>query len=520
MAGVWRTGYGLNLSPLDNQDGTLAKIASSMDLATCEDCFTNMEYATLPSLISLTNQLTICQFTIKDGDGENITPRFTEFTVSNGGRQYKVKPSSLNSIYVAMRPVTEGDIEFTATDGTYTYTKSVSGKRLDAATMYCIPLKLLPDPIETVPSIAGIQVYDGSEHALATAGVAPYGTIYYRYDYRSFKGEVSATDWSTDIPTGIEAGNYTVYYKVIPDDGFKVVEPTVVGVALIDQPDALETAPEFIREVLYDGSEHALVIPGAAPYGTLYYRYDYKSLTGDESGTDWSTDIPTGTERGHYTVYYKLDAVDGYKGREAISLGVTLLDYPEALETEPSPTGTTLIYNTEIQTLANPGYAPHGTIYYRYDYEPNEGNSWGTDWFTDTPAWSVAGRYTLYYKVVPHDGYRGREATCFGVKEIYKSHDRPGYLTTSWSAIYNPRTMYNHVITSATYHGTGTIIKWETTNFYPGKPPVFWVDFGSTANPTPFTSTGGWQVTIAPDNNYYMHTMWIWDTEYENPGFR
>ena len=418
-----------------------------------------------------------------------------------------------------MRPVTKGDIEFTATDGTYIYTKSVSGKRLDAATMYCIPLKLLPDPIETVPSIAGIQVYDGSEQALVTAGVAPNGTIYYRYDYRSFKGEVSAIDWSTDIPTGIEAGNYTVYYKVVPNEGFKVVEPTVVGVALIDQPDALETAPEFIREVKYDGSEHALVIPGVAPYGTLYYRYDYKSLTGDESGTDWSTDIPTGTERGHYTVYYKLDAVDGYKGREAISLGVTLLDYPDALETEPSCKGG-LGYYGEVQTLVNPGYAPHGTIYYRYDYYPYAGNSYGTDWSTDVPAGSEAGVYSISYKVVPHDGYRGREATYLGETVMKKSRDLRGYLTTDRQFMHNFGEMFSHVLISATYHGSGTIVKWETTKFYPGKPPQMWVEYGSTANPTPFEPRGGWQVTIAADNNYNTQTIWIWDPIFEDPGFR
>lgn len=65
----------------------------------------------------------------------------------------------------------------------------------------------------TAPTlVSGTLTYNGSEQALVTGGSATGGTIYYSTD--------GGANWSTDEPTGTNAGNYTVYYKVEPDDGY------------------------------------------------------------------------------------------------------------------------------------------------------------------------------------------------------------------------------------------------------------------------------------------------------------
>ena len=83
------------------------------------------------------------------------------------------------------------------------------------------------------------------------------------------------------------------------------------------------TAPTIVSSTLtYNGSGHALVSGGSATGGTIYYRYDYTPNTGSSSSSEWSTTVPAPTNAGTYTVYYKVEAAEGYTGGvESTSLG-------------------------------------------------------------------------------------------------------------------------------------------------------------------------------------------------------
>ena len=62
------------------------------------------------------------------------------------------------------------------------------------------------------------------------------------------------------------------------------------------------------------GSAQDLVNAGTVEHGTIYYSTD--------GGTNWSTETPTQTNAGTYTVHYKVVPDDGYTGGvESISLG-------------------------------------------------------------------------------------------------------------------------------------------------------------------------------------------------------
>ena len=74
----------------------------------------------------------------------------------------------------------------------------------------------------TAPSVIAGLVYDGTAHALITAGTATGGTMVYSLDNSS---------WSSVIPTGIHAGVHTVYYKV---------EGTAPHVDYIPSPNTLQ----------------------------------------------------------------------------------------------------------------------------------------------------------------------------------------------------------------------------------------------------------------------------------------
>ena len=69
-------------------------------------------------------------------------------------------------------------------------------------------------------------VYDGTDQALLTAGETSDGTILYSADGEGF---------SEEIPTGMDAGQYTVYYKVIGDENHEDTEVLPVEVAILQR---------------------------------------------------------------------------------------------------------------------------------------------------------------------------------------------------------------------------------------------------------------------------------------------
>ena len=130
------------LTALNTQNGTLATLSSSLDYARFTG--TLSKEGALPTAASLANQLAVCKFTIKRNDGAtDITSAVTKLTVSDGTNTYTINRSAgAGPIYVAMRPVTTGNITFTADDGTYHYEKTVTGKTLAASNLYPITVTM------------------------------------------------------------------------------------------------------------------------------------------------------------------------------------------------------------------------------------------------------------------------------------------------------------------------------------------------------------------------------------------
>ena len=119
-----------NYDPLySEQDGTLGKIASNFDYAKFEGTLAGTE---LPSG-TLANQLAICKFTIKDGENTDITSQLTRLTIKNGTDVYFINPSSLDNIWVALRPISSGNIDIYAAKTWALYKKTVTGNPTLAA---------------------------------------------------------------------------------------------------------------------------------------------------------------------------------------------------------------------------------------------------------------------------------------------------------------------------------------------------------------------------------------------------
>lgn len=127
---------------LSMQDGTLATLANDLDLAVFDGTLTAQ--AVLPPA-TLANPLTIGKFIIKNSatDGD-ITNTITKLTIGDGTNTYTVNPSTLSTIYVAMKPVSsDKTISVTASDGTDNFTKSVTGNALAASNIYDITVNAI-----------------------------------------------------------------------------------------------------------------------------------------------------------------------------------------------------------------------------------------------------------------------------------------------------------------------------------------------------------------------------------------
>ena len=138
--------------------------------------------------------------------------------------------------------------------------------------------------------------YTGAVQALLRAGETTCGEIWYKLD----NGE-----WTNEIPTATEAKTYYVCYKIIGDNNHNDltdIETQKISVT-IKNADAQVTAPTAKTGLSYNGEEQVLVDEGSAVGATISYKL------GDG---DWTTDIPSATDAGEYTVAWKAVADDNY----------------------------------------------------------------------------------------------------------------------------------------------------------------------------------------------------------------
>ena len=163
----------------------------------------------------------------------------------------------------------------------------------------------------TPPTAQGNLTYTGQEQALITAGsVMDYGTMQYSLTENG--------TYSETIPTGTNAGAYTVWYRVIGDANHNDTEPASVAVSIGKKP--LTITKVACAAKIYDGTTNAGIT----------------SVTFD--GVNWNR----GTD---YTVTANFDDASVGSGKN-ITATVTLMEQAAknyALEQSSFPTTGSII---------------------------------------------------------------------------------------------------------------------------------------------------------------------------------
>ena len=136
--------------------------------------------------------------------------------------------------------------------------------------------------------------------------------------------EVKGTFAWTDGTIKPAAGDYTAEWTFTPAEGYEEYATATGTVTVkVNKATPTFTAPTAQENLTYTGQEQALITAGMTDHGTMLY-----SLT--ESGT-YSQDIPTGTDAGAYTVWYRVIGDENHNDTTPASVAVRIGKKPLTL---------------------------------------------------------------------------------------------------------------------------------------------------------------------------------------------
>ncbi|MCI9474807.1 MAG: S-layer homology domain-containing protein, partial [Flavonifractor sp.] len=160
-----------------------------------------------------------------------------------------------------------------------------------------------PKPV-TASIVVGNKAYDGTTDAAVTsASITTINGDTVTIDPASITaafdtpgvgtGKTVNLDTSRVQVTGADTAKYTISY------------PDTVTADITQANTTITTEPDRITPLTYNGQPQALVTAGVSNVGFLVYSLD---------GTNFSPEVPTGTDAGTYDVYYKVDGTADYSG--------------------------------------------------------------------------------------------------------------------------------------------------------------------------------------------------------------
>ena len=290
--------------------------------------------------------------TLKEADGTTIIP-VGEYTVAYSNNVNVSTADTPATVTVTAKD--DGNYSFTSVTKNFTINKQQA-------------------TVVEAPEAAGLPLtFNTFAQRLVTAGEASGGTMVYRV------GDTG--DFKSNIPTEINAAEYTVYYKVQGDSNHSdsavgslkvTIAPKTVKDPTIElyQDDGTTTLVSYT----YDGSAKkpkAVVKDGSTVIADTEYNIVYSDNTDAGHGTVNITANPGG----NYTV---------------TGSATFVINKADIVDPEPQPADLT--YDGTAQELLVPGTTTGGTVLYAL-------NSATSTYLDAIPTATEAGTYNVYYKV-------------------------------------------------------------------------------------------------------------------------
>ena len=322
-------------------------------------------------------------------------------------------------------------LTYDATAGAWTYSQPAYDVELEVT--YKTDLTL------TV-SLSG-WTYGGTANTPTVTGNEGSCTVTYNYKKKDADDET----YSADVPT--DAGTYTIRATVAETDDYADGVATADFTIAAADIAAIDITAPTANTLNFTGQAQALIVAGsvAGGIGTMQYSLD---------GTNWSTDIPTGSAEGDYIVYYKVVGDGNHNDVAAKSLKVTIgeaLDidltstdgkewtydqpaYDVELEVEYYPAATLVdgtdqapavsadpVYVSTDAPLFTAGSASQGTLMYAISTSDTEAPAITAFTATVPTAQSYTEPTTLYawYYILGSDAGVGGATATYGNSEVF-----------------------------------------------------------------------------------------------------
>jgi len=232
---------------------------------------------------------------------------------------------------------------------------------------------------------AATRTYNTSAQQIVSGQSATGGNIY-------FATSSAGASSSTTVPTKTDAGTYTTYWKAVPDNNHSGGTSSWANITgVINPASCCSTAPKACS-LTYTSSGQNLVSGGSSSCGTMQYA--------TAATATYSTTIPTQTNAGTYTTYWKVVCSGNYSGTSSGSVSTTIA---KRQVTCTAPSAKSLTWNGSAQTLANAGSVTSGTMTYC--------STSGGTYSSTIPTGTAATGYTVWYKSTPDSNHSG---TCSG----------------------------------------------------------------------------------------------------------
>ena len=243
-------------------------------------------------------------------------------------------------------------------------------------------------PGVTLPTAKTDLVYNGSAQELITAGNAVGGTMEYSLDNKNY---------STKVPTGTDAKQYNVYFRVIGNDGHDGMDPVSmivkIGAKTVSNP-SMELSP---ATNVYTGK-------ALTPTVTLKDGDTGAVIPASEYTVSYSNNINIGTAN--------IAIKDNPGGNYTVSLTTTfIINDPNIGFQAPKPISG-MVYNGKAQNLVIAGMATEGVLQYSLD---------GKTYSTAIPEGTNAATYTVWYRVLDPTGNVKKGPETFSVTISPKS---------------------------------------------------------------------------------------------------
>lgn len=285
-----------------------------------------------------------------NGSGSNsitVTLIQKEVGLTWSGYETRDYDGTASNITATATGLLDGDnVSVTVENGTQTnagtYTAAVTSLTSDdenkTAGYYKLPetvtqtytINGLDSVVTATPGAIENLVYNTSAQELITAGEATGGTLMYSLAENG--------DYKTDIPTVINAGDYTVWYMVAGDDNYNDVSAQSVQVSISKADITLSISMDSWT---YGETASEPSVTGNLGDGAVTYQYKLSTAADDT----YSDDKPTSA--GIYTVKATVAETDNYNGNTATT-SFTILE--PVTETTETTTETTAEATTEATT--------------------------------------------------------------------------------------------------------------------------------------------------------------------------